>query len=122
MAQEVSDKLFANDGLARPVPATPVASDLAKGLDRTLVLGGGGEYYVAWYCGFFHGLAEQGLDLRAPLGPGVGTRAAWVRLRQEVAPLGDDRVLYPDLAAATRLVRSGAIVQAVEAALGHALN
>ena len=44
MAQEVSDKLFANDGLARPVPATPVASDLAKGLDRTLVLGGGGEY------------------------------------------------------------------------------
>lgn len=66
--------------------------------------------------------AGQGLDLRAPLGPGVGTRAAWLRLRQDVAPLGDDRVLYPDLAAATRLVRSGAIVAAVEAALGHTLH
>jgi NTE family protein len=26
------------------------------------VLGGGGEYYVAWYCGFFHGLLELGVD------------------------------------------------------------
>ena len=66
--------------------------------------------------------AGQGIDLRAPLLPGVGTRAAWLRLRQDVAPLEDDRVLYPDLEAATRLVRSGAIVAAVEAALGHALN
>jgi Patatin-like phospholipase len=56
-------KLFADDGLARPIPETPTVSDLAKGLDRTLVLGGGGEYYVAWYCGFFHGLYELGVDL-----------------------------------------------------------
>ena len=41
----------------------PTVSNLAKGLDRTLVLGGGGEYYVAWYCGFFHGLLEDGVDL-----------------------------------------------------------
>jgi NTE family protein len=54
MATEISAKLFADDGLARPIPETPTVSDLAKGLDRTLVLGGGGEYYVAWYCGFFH--------------------------------------------------------------------
>src|SRR5713226_7790936 len=58
MATEISAKLFADDGLARPIPETPTVSDLAKGLDRTLVLGGGGEYYVAWYCGFFHGLYE----------------------------------------------------------------
>ena len=45
------------------IPDTPTVSNLAKGLDRTLVLGGGGEYYVAWYCGFFHGLLEQGVDL-----------------------------------------------------------
>jgi NTE family protein len=63
MAAEVSAKLFADDGLVRPVPETPIVSDLAKGLDRTLVLGGGGEYYVAWYCGFFHGLYELGVDL-----------------------------------------------------------
>jgi hypothetical protein len=63
MAAEVSAKLFADDGLVRPVPETPIVSDLAKGLDRALVLGGGGEYYVAWYCGFFHGLYELGVDL-----------------------------------------------------------
>ena len=63
MATETSAKLFADDGLARPIPEMPTVSDLAKGLDRTLVLGGGGEYYVAWYCGFFHGLYELGVDL-----------------------------------------------------------
>ena len=62
MAASVSDRLFDGDGLARPVPDTPTVSDLAAGLDRTLVLGGGGEYYVAWYCGFFHGLLELGFD------------------------------------------------------------
>jgi NTE family protein len=63
MAAEISAKLFADDGLARPVPEVPTVSNLAAGLDRTLVLGGGGEYYVAWYCGFFHGLYELGVDL-----------------------------------------------------------
>jgi NTE family protein len=63
LAVQISSRLFAGDGLARPAPESPVPSDLAKGLDRTLVLGGGGEYYVAWYCGFFHGLYEQGVDL-----------------------------------------------------------
>ncbi len=63
MAADISARLFAEDGLARPVPETPIVSDLAKGLDRTLVLGGGGEYYVAWYCGFFHGLYELAVDL-----------------------------------------------------------
>jgi NTE family protein len=63
LAARISDRLFADDGLARPIPSTPTVSNLAKGLDRTLVLGGGGEYYVAWYCGFFHGLMENGVDL-----------------------------------------------------------
>jgi NTE family protein len=63
MAAQISDKLFADDGLARPAPEKPTVSDLARGLDRTLVLGGGGEYYVAWYCGFIHGLYEQNVDL-----------------------------------------------------------
>jgi len=63
MAASISSKLFADDGLAHPVPNTPTVSPLAKGLDRTLVLGGGGEYYLAWYCGFFHGLMEKGVDL-----------------------------------------------------------
>jgi NTE family protein len=41
MAAQISEKLFADDGLARPAPDKPVVSDLARGLDRTLVLGGG---------------------------------------------------------------------------------
>ncbi len=63
MAAAISEKLFADDGLARRIPDSPTVSNLAKGLDRTLVLGGGGEYYVAWYCGFFHGLLEREVDL-----------------------------------------------------------
>jgi NTE family protein len=63
MAAEISARLFADDGLARPIPEVPTMSNLAQGLDRSLVLGGGGEYYVAWYCGFFHGLHELGVDL-----------------------------------------------------------
>ncbi|NMN58008.1 NTE family protein [Xanthobacter sp. SG618] len=63
LAASISDRLFDGDGLARTVPDTPTVSDFARSLDRTLVLGGGGEYYVAWYCGFFHGLMEHGVDL-----------------------------------------------------------
>ena len=79
IAAEISAKLFADDGLARPIPKTPTVSDLAKGLDRTLVLGGGGEYYVAWYCGFFHGLHELGVDLNIAemvVGTSAGSYAA----------------------------------------------
>lgn len=75
MAEAVSNKLFDGDGLARPVPDVPTPSDLARGLDRTLVLGGGGEYYVAWYCGFFHGLMERGIDPAAQAEMVVGTSA-----------------------------------------------
>jgi NTE family protein len=63
MAAQISNKLFADDGLVRPAPDKPTVSELARGLDRTLVLGGGGEYYVAWYCGFLHGLYEEKVDL-----------------------------------------------------------
>ncbi|MFG1343788.1 patatin-like phospholipase family protein [Xanthobacter autotrophicus DSM 431] len=62
LSASISNGLFDGDGLARPAPETPAVSNLAAGLDRTLVLGGGGEYYVAWYCGFFHGLLELGVD------------------------------------------------------------
>jgi NTE family protein len=71
----ISQKLFGGDGLARPVPDTPMKSGLAAGIDRTLVLGGGGEYYVAWYCGFFHGLIELGVDPAKQAEMVVGTSA-----------------------------------------------
>lgn len=75
LASSISQKLFAGDGLARPVPSSPTPSRLALGLDRTLVLGGGGEYYLAWYCGFFHGLLEAGVDPAGQADMVVGTSA-----------------------------------------------
>ncbi|MFM1759292.1 MAG: hypothetical protein RLY75_562 [Pseudomonadota bacterium] len=74
-ADEISNKLFADDGLSLPIATKPTVSKLAKGLDRTMVLGGGGEYYIAWYCGFFHGLIEAGLDMMQLPEMVVGTSA-----------------------------------------------
>lgn len=64
--------------------------------------------------------AAQGIDQRAPLQPAAGTGAAWRRLRQEVAVLEQDRVLYRDIHKATDLVRSGALLAAVAQKLGGA--
>ena len=75
LSDELDRQLFSDDGLARPIPTEPTVSDLAKGLDRALVLGGGGEYYVGWYCGFFHGLYEHGLDMAGLQEMVVGTSA-----------------------------------------------
>ena len=75
MAAELTKELYASDGLALPIPSAPTVSDLAKGRDRTLVLGAGGEYYLGWYCGFFHGLYDHGLDMNAMSEMVVGTSA-----------------------------------------------
>jgi NTE family protein len=75
LANDLDESLFSPDGLAVPLSDTVTPSPLAAGLDRTLVLGGGGEWYVAWYCGFFHGLMEQGLDVPALAEMIVGTSA-----------------------------------------------
>lgn len=108
IADAISAKLFADDGLARPIPETPTVSDLAKTLDRTLVLGGGGEYYVAWYCGFFHGLMEQNVDLNIAemvVGTSAGAYAGssltsghFARLRDEFDFFGYFPSLFAKLA------------------------
>jgi histidine ammonia-lyase len=62
--------------------------------------------------------AAQGIELRDPLTPGPGTAAAVSAIR-EVSPfLERDRQLKPDIDQAIELVRSGALVEAVEAAVG----
>lgn len=63
--------------------------------------------------------AAQGLDLRAPLSPAPGTRAARDAIREAVPFLEADRELGPDISAVTDLVRSGAVVAAVETAIGE---
>jgi histidine ammonia-lyase len=51
--------------------------------------------------------AAQGLEFLKPLRPGKGVEAAYEIVRGAVAPLGQDRVLAPDIAAIEGLVREG---------------
>jgi histidine ammonia-lyase len=62
--------------------------------------------------------AAQGIDLRRPLTPGEGTAAAHRAVREDIAFLTEDRALKADLDEAVELVESGALVEAVEAAIG----
>jgi NTE family protein len=73
LVDQLNRELFDNDGLARAIPKEPTLSELAKGRDRTLVLGG--ENYVARYSGFFHGLYEQGPVMNEMSEMVVGTSA-----------------------------------------------
>ncbi len=61
--------------------------------------------------------AAQSVDLRAPLTPGVGTGAAWRKIRERVSTLEDDRVLYGEIESLAELVRSGELEKAVRAVL-----
>ena len=62
-------------------------------------------------------VAAQGCDFHAPLRSSGPLEAARARLRREVAAFGDDRYLHPDILAAARLMRTGAIVEAAGAEL-----
>jgi histidine ammonia-lyase len=62
--------------------------------------------------------AARALDLRAPLVPGPGTAAARGAVRAAIAGPGPDRWLAPELAEAEALVASGAVLEAVESAIG----
>jgi len=112
-ANEVSQKLFADDALAIPIANKPTVSKLATGLDRTMVLGGGGEYYIAWYCGFFHGLSEAGLDMAKIPEMVVGTSAGsymgssllsgqFARLRPEFDFFGKFPEIFAKIAPVTK--------------------
>ncbi len=61
--------------------------------------------------------AAQGVDFRAPLPTSGPLQNVVARLRQDVATLGDDRYLAPDLAAAAALIASGALVAATGIAM-----
>ena len=56
--------------------------------------------------------AAQGIGFRAPLATSTPLAAAVARLRADVPALGEDRFMAPDLEAAARLVRKGALVAA----------
>jgi histidine ammonia-lyase len=60
----------------------------------------------------------QGLEFHQPLRAGQGAEAAYRHVREHVRPLGRDRTLHRDLEAVERLIRSGSLLAAVEAACG----
>jgi histidine ammonia-lyase len=62
--------------------------------------------------------AARALDLRAPIEPAAGTKAAVATLRTSVPGPGPDRYLAPELAAAEACLASGRLLGAVEAAVG----
>ena len=57
--------------------------------------------------------AAQACDFHMALSSSAPLEALRARLRREVPRLEDDRYFHPDIAAATNLVRSGAIIDAV---------
>ena len=62
--------------------------------------------------------AAQALELRRPRTPAPATRAALEAIRKLIPALDGDRELKPDIDAAVELVESGALLDAVEAAIG----
>lgn len=62
--------------------------------------------------------AAQGLEFLQPLRPGQGADAAYRHVREYVRPLGRDRTLHRDLEAVERLIRSGSLLESVEAVAG----
>ena len=62
--------------------------------------------------------AARGLELRAPLEPAAGTRAALEAVRTAVPGTGPDRWLAPELEAVDALVRSPALLDSVDDVVG----
>ena len=56
--------------------------------------------------------AAQGCDFHAPLRSSAPLEAVRAGVRAEVPHLDDDRYFHPEIVAATRLVQSGAIIEA----------
>jgi histidine ammonia-lyase len=61
----------------------------------------------------------QGLEFHRPLRAGEGAEAAYQHIREHVRPLGRDRTLHRDLESVEKLIRSGSLLAAVEAASGE---
>ena len=58
--------------------------------------------------------AAQGIECRAPLLTSVPLRGALARLRLDIATMGQDRFLAPDIASASDLVASGDLARAAD--------
>lgn len=61
--------------------------------------------------------AAEGLDYRRPLRCGPALEAVHSLVRSEVPHLDVDRVLYPDIACATDMIRDGRVRAAAESSV-----
>ena len=62
--------------------------------------------------------AAQAFDLRKPVKPSPASQAAYDVIREHVAFVAEDRPTYEDINTMARLVREGAILDAVESVVG----
>jgi histidine ammonia-lyase len=62
--------------------------------------------------------AAQGLDLRLPVRPGPGLRAAHAHIRARVPPMLVDRPIAPDIGVVRALIDDGSLLEVTLAALG----
>ena len=62
--------------------------------------------------------AAQAVEFQGSRGLSPAGRAVYETVRKEVAPLEEDRVLYPDMEACARLIRDGLILKAAEETIG----
>lgn len=62
--------------------------------------------------------ASQALDLRGQKALGKGTQAAFARIRTKIRPLTSDREISEEIETLASMIRSGEIVDAVEASIG----
>ena len=99
-----------DDGLAVPID---MSAAHGRDLDTTLVLGGGGLYFVAWQVGYLHTARQAGIDLGSAervVGTSAGSLVATVLchsrlgwLNTQVSALGHFPALLNAMAPATGL-------------------
>ncbi len=63
--------------------------------------------------------AAQGLEFLKPLKPGLGPRAAYSKIREEIPPLADDRSLGSEVNRILEWMQEGTLIAAAEAASGR---
>ena len=92
------------DHLSLATPAAVKALQVLDNVERVMAI----EYLVA----------AQALEFHPAASLAAGTAAARALLREKVGPYTEDRVLAPDMAAATAVLRDGAGLAAIEARVG----
>jgi len=63
--------------------------------------------------------ASQAISFRGDVKLGKGTSEAYMVIRKEIAPVEEDRIMYTDMNKLDEMVKSEALIKAVESAVGE---